>query len=306
MLGLAKENASKLLFSKTIAPIIQKIYSLSKKLPQDQMSYTCKEGIRIDLSVLNSVETCAFIREIALDLKPWRKGPFYLGDLFIDAEWKSYIKWNLLTPFVDLKDKDVADIGCNNGYYLFEMAKFSPKTLVGFDPSGLYKTQFDFINLFLKQNIVYELLGIEHLRIYDKKFDVIFCLGVLYHRSDPIFALKSLFMGLKEGGELILDTLIIDSELEIALCPKKSYAKMPNVYFIPSIPTLRGWCERAGFTQMEILTISETSVNEQRKTEWIEGLSLESFLDPKDPKRTIEGYNAPKRGYFRLKRMKNG
>ncbi|PAF44878.1 tRNA 5-methoxyuridine(34)/uridine 5-oxyacetic acid(34) synthase CmoB [Helicobacter sp. 11S02596-1] len=273
------------------------------------MEYSCNEGIVIDLSpngVILDSQTHTLIEEIALLLRPWRKGPFYIGELFIDTEWKSFIKWQLLAPFVDLAGKDVADIGCNNGYYLFEMAKHSPKSLVGFDPSGLYKTQFDFINLFLKQPITYELLGIQHLRDYQKRFDVIFCLGVLYHRSDPIVALKSLFMGLNDGGELILDTLIIDSTLEIALCPRLSYAKMPNVYFIPSVPTLKGWCDRVGFAEVEVLAISETSTNEQRKTEWIQGLSLESFLDPSDISKTIEGYPAPKRGYFRCKKAKKG
>ncbi|PAF46392.1 tRNA 5-methoxyuridine(34)/uridine 5-oxyacetic acid(34) synthase CmoB [Helicobacter sp. 12S02634-8] len=270
------------------------------------MPYSYAKGIIIALPPFLDTELYPLIQEIALDLKPWRKGPFYLGELFIDTEWQSFMKWDRIACFVDLAGKDVADIGCNNGFYLFAMAKSSPKSLTGFDPSGLYKMQFDFINLFIQQTITYELLGVEHLKIYDKKFDMIFCLGVLYHRSDPILTLKALYAGLKEEGEVILDTLVIDSSLEIALCPKTSYAKMPNVYFIPSVPTLEGWCIRAGFSCVEVLAIWDTTPQEQRKTQWIDGQSLESFLDPKDMHRTIEGYDAPKRGYFRLKRTKNG
>jgi tRNA (mo5U34)-methyltransferase len=119
------------------------------------------------------------IKETALLMKPWRKGPFKLFDIFIDTEWKSYIKYNLIKPHFNLKDKKVADIGCNNGYYLFRMLEENPKRLVGFDPSPLYKTQFDFINHFIKSDIVYELLGVEHAEFYEYKFDFIFCLGVL-------------------------------------------------------------------------------------------------------------------------------
>ncbi len=74
------------------------------------------------------------IKDLAWALRPWRKGPFDIFNTFIDSEWKSFIKYNLLEPHFDLKDKCVADIGCNNGYYLFKMLKHKPKKLVGFDP----------------------------------------------------------------------------------------------------------------------------------------------------------------------------
>ncbi|WP_370690897.1 tRNA 5-methoxyuridine(34)/uridine 5-oxyacetic acid(34) synthase CmoB [Helicobacter cappadocius] len=306
MLEVARKEALKLLSSKTVVPLVNSITDLSLRFADIKCSYKCVEGIRIDFDLPIQKQALEFFTELAFKLKPWRKGPFYLGDLFIDSEWKSFIKWNLIAPYVNIEGKDVADVGCNNGYYMFEMAKLKPSTLTGFDPSGLYKCQFDFINFFLRQNIHYELLGIEHLKIYDRKFDVIFCLGVLYHRSDPIVALKYLYSALKKDGELIADTLIIDSDLDIALCPKTSYAKMPNVYFIPSIKTLQGWCFRAGFAEIEILAIKDTTPLEQRKTQWIDGMSLESFLDPEDHSKTIEGYPAPKRAYFRVKRTKNG
>lgn len=306
MLEHAKEEGRKLLSSKSISPLVDLMKTLPLKFPSMKCSYECDEGLRIRLDPNVSMEALEFYAHLAQKLKPWRKGPFYLGDLFIDSEWRSFIKWNLIAPHINIEGKDVADIGCNNGYYLFEMAKLNPASLTGFDPNGLYKCQFDFINFFLGQNITYELLGIEHLKIYDKKFDVIFCLGVLYHRSDPIVALKSLYSGLKKEGELILDTLIIDSSEEIALCPKTSYAKMPNVYFIPSIKALQNWSFRAGFSDIELLAIKDTTTLEQRKTDWIDGMSLDSFLNPEDLSKTIEGYPAPKRAYFRLKRTKNG
>ncbi len=233
-------------------------------------------------------------------LMPWRKGPFKIGETFIDSEWQSNIKYNLLRPYFDLKDKRVADIGCNNGYYMFRMLEEKPKALVGFDPSPLYKTQFDFINTFVKSEIVYELLGVEHLEFYEEKFDTIFCLGVLYHRSDPVAMLKQLYKGLDTKGEVILDTFYIEGEGEMALCPESSYSKIPNIYFVPTIKALKNWCLRAGFTSFEVLQTSVTQKNEQRKTEWIEGQSLEDFLDPQDNTKTVEGYPAPARVYVRL------
>jgi len=240
------------------------------------------------------------INETAKLLMPWRKGPFQIGETFIDTEWQSNIKYNLLRPYFNLKDKRVADIGCNNGYYMFRMLEDKPKSLVGFDPSPVYKTQFDFINHFVKSEIVYELLGVEHVEYYEEKFDTIFCLGVLYHRSDPVAMLKQLYKGLDKQGEVILDTFYIEGEGEMCLCPKGSYSKIPNIYFVPTIGALKNWCLRAGFVEFEVLETSVTEANEQRKTEWIEGQSLEDFLDRDDSSKTVEGYPAPARVYVRL------
>ncbi len=232
-------------------------------------------------------------------LKPWRKGPFQIFDTFIDSEWNSSIKYNLLKPYFNLKDKKVADIGCNNGYYMFKMLEENPKKIVGFDPSPLCKTQFDFINHYIKSDIEYELLGIEHLEHYSEKFDIIFCLGVLYHRSDPVNSLKSLKKGLEKDGILYLDTFMIDGEEEVALTPNKTYSKIPNIYFVPTISALKNWCLRAGFKEFEVLEIKKTELNEQRKTDWILGDSLGDFLDPNNPNLTVEGYPAPKRVYIK-------
>jgi tRNA (mo5U34)-methyltransferase len=149
---------------------------------------------------------------------------------------------------------------------------------------------------------VYELLGVEHLPFYEEKFDVIFCLGVLYHRSDPVAMLKALFQGLERGGEVYLDTFIIEGEEPYALCPQGSYSKITNVYFVPTLTALENWCIKAGFSDFEVLGTVVTTSDEQRKTDWIESQSLEDFLNPDDSTKTVEGYPAPVRGYVRIKK----
>ncbi len=288
-----RQERQKWMTWKNIAPLRDALQTLPyltcKTTLGDVLSLTCKESVDHEL-----------IEKTARMMMPWRKGPFELFGLFIDTEWQSQIKYNLLRPHFNLKGKKVADIGCNNGYYLFRMQEDAPAKLVGFDPSALYKTQFDFINHFVKSDIVYELLGVEHLPFYEEQFDVIFCLGVLYHRSDPVAMLKALYKGLEPKGEVILDTFMIDGEDEVCLSPAGSYSKISNIYFVPTIPALRNWCLRSGFSGFEVLETSVTCKDEQRKTEWIEGQSLEDFLDPNDNTKTVEGYPAPKRVYVRL------
>jgi len=281
---------------KNIAPLWERINALERVEVEAEL----KDVIKLFL-VKPNPQLSQKVTSLAYDLRPWRKGPFELFGTFIDSEWRSYLKYNLLEPFFNLQDKEVADVGCNNGYYLFRMLSQKPKSLVGFDPSPLFFLQFSLINRFLQAPIRYELLGVEHLPLYPQKFDTIFCLGVLYHRSDPISTLKQLKQGLKKGGELFLDTFFIQGEEPIALTPLKTYSKIPNIYFIPTPSALEHWCKRAGFKSFEILATKVTTPNEQRKTEWILGESLEQFLDPNDPTKTIEGYPAPSRLYVRVR-----
>ncbi|KLE00675.1 tRNA 5-methoxyuridine(34)/uridine 5-oxyacetic acid(34) synthase CmoB [Aliarcobacter butzleri] len=256
-------------------------------------------GNRADLSD----EEYEIIVQTAKKLIPWRKGPFKIFDLEIDSEWQSNIKYNLIRPYFNLKDKIVADIGCNNGYYMFRMLEDCPKRLIGFDPSPLTLHQFEFINHFVKSDIVYEMLGVEHLEFYNHKFDFIFMLGVLYHRPDPVGTLKSLARGLNSKGEILIDTFMIDGDDEICLTPNKRYSKIPNIYFIPTIPALKNWLERAGFENIEVLATTITTSEEQRKTPWSFDESLEDFLDPNDSSKTVEGYPAPKRVYVKARKI---
>lgn len=295
-LDTIREERQSWLEWKNIKPIKEALDLLPNPVVR---AFALKDAIEITLDPNYEAKNSAHIEQIARMMLPWRKGPFRVGSLFIDSEWKSFIKYKIIESHFNLKNRVVGDVGCNNGYYMFQMLKQKPKKVVGFDPSALFFMQFRFINSFIQSQIVYEMLGIEHIEYYEHKFDTLFCLGVLYHRSDPIASLKSLYKALEPNGELILDTFMIDGKEDICLTPKQRYSKIPNIYFIPTISALKNWCYRAGFKDVALLDIKTTNLEEQRKTEWIESQSLNDFLDPNNPELTVEGYPAPKRVYIK-------
>ncbi|MCI5131546.1 MAG: tRNA 5-methoxyuridine(34)/uridine 5-oxyacetic acid(34) synthase CmoB, partial [Candidatus Electrothrix sp. EH2] len=160
----------------------------------------------------------AQVLHLLKNFMPWRKGPFSVFDITVDAEWQSWRKWNRLLPEMpDIKDKLVADIGCNNGYYMFRMAARSPKFVLGFEPYIHHYYTFKALNSFAGlDNLCVDLLGIEHLPLFPTCFDVIFCLGILYHRPSPIDALRDLLTALKPGGCLLLESQAIPGEESVA------------------------------------------------------------------------------------------
>jgi len=231
--------------------------------------------------------------------KPWRKGPYHIHGLHIDTEWRSDFKWDRLAEHIgDLSNKYVLDIGCGSGYHLWRMRGAGAKFVVGIDPTQLFLMQFNAVQHFIGDSNVNLLpLGVEQLPEL-KAFDTVFAMGVLYHRRSPIDFIYQLKSQLVKGGELVLETLIVDGDENTVLVPGDRYAKMRNVWFLPSAKTMCAWLERCGFSNIRVINVDTTTSEEQRKTDWIDTESLQDFLDPNDSTKTIEGYPAPQRAIF--------
>lgn len=238
-------------------------------------------------------------------LHPWRKGPFHLHGVDIDSEWRSDWKWQRLASAVgSLQGKRVLDVGCGNGYHCWRMAGAGAELVIGIDPTQLFLAQFLAVKHFLgEQWPVYLLpLGIEDLPPDPEAFDCVFSMGVLYHRRSPIDHLLELKSCLRAGGELLLETLVIAGGAGNLLLPEGRYAKMRNVWFIPTVATLLAWLRKCGFVEEKVLDVTPTTVQEQRPTEWMSFNSLPDFLDKEDARQTVEGYPAPVRAVVVAKR----
>ncbi|WP_374089716.1 tRNA 5-methoxyuridine(34)/uridine 5-oxyacetic acid(34) synthase CmoB [Methylomicrobium lacus] len=273
--------------------------ALLERLPALSPSLRCLTGDVVQIGRAEDIgdEDRALLLEILRELIPWRKGPYDLYGIPIDTEWRSDWKWNRLQDHISpLTHRLVLDVGCGSGYHCWRMLGAGAKTVVGIDPLLLNVVQFQLVKALHGPAPLHVLpFGIEALPADLKAFDTVFSMGVLYHRRSPIEHLLELRGCLKPGGELVLETLIIDGKLGETLLPEDRYANMRNVWFIPSIATLESWLKRCRFGNIRVVDITPTSIEEQRRTEWMPFQSLPDFLDPNDPALTIEGLPAPKR-----------
>lgn len=231
---------------------------------------------------------------------PWRKGPYRLLGVDIDTEWRSDWKWDRVLPHIQsLHGRRVLDVGGGNGYHGWRMVGEGAELVIGIDPTVVFTMQYQLMQHFIQSDKHFVLpIGIEHMPANLALFDTVFSMGVLYHRRSPLKHLMELRSCLRPKGELVLETLIIDGELGMTLMPEGRYAKMRNVWFIPSVETMLLWLRKCGFKNVRCVDVNVTSLEEQRRTDWMTFESLADYLDPADSSKTIERYPAPMRGVF--------
>ncbi len=265
----------------------------------------CNVDLNADAITVGNDNSCpdATRQEIKTGLRklmPWRKGPFSIHGIEIDTEWRSDWKWNRLKHHIQpLAGRTVLDVGCGSGYHCLRMAGVGAELVIGIDPSPLFVVQHQAIKHFVGEYNTYVLpLGIQHMPARLNAFDTVFSMGVLYHRRSPLDHLIELRDCLRPGGELVLETLVIEGQPGATLMPEARYAKMRNVWFIPSCSTLELWLKRSGFESIKLVDESSTSIEEQRTTDWMQYESLADFLNPNDNRLTVEGYPAPRRAIF--------
>ncbi|MCX4186266.1 tRNA 5-methoxyuridine(34)/uridine 5-oxyacetic acid(34) synthase CmoB [Methylophaga sp. OBS4] len=270
-------------------------------LPQVNLS---RLELKTAVEVGTEADLAGFSRESLIELlkvfHPWRKGPYRLFDIEIDTEWRSDWKWDRVLPHIQsLHGRRVLDVGGGNGYHGWRMLGEGAELVVGIDPTVVFAMQYQLMQHFIQSPRHFVLpIGIEQMPDNLAWFDTVLSMGVLYHRRSPLKHLMELRSCLRPKGELVLETLIIDGEQGMSLMPEGRYAKMKNVWFIPSAATMMLWMRKCGFRDVRCVDINVTSVEEQRRTEWMTFESLQDYLDPADITKTIEGYPAPKRGVF--------
>ncbi len=268
-------------------------------LPNIAVQRTTLNGSLVGASVAAPLDkrTAAQLHEALMGLHPWRKGPYNLFGVHIDSEWRSDWKWDRLSQKIDaLAGRRVLDVGCGSGYHCWRMLGDGATEVIGIDPNPLFVMQFSALQKYLRQDDIWVLpVGIGDLPEKLRAFDTVFSMGILYHRRSPMDHLQDLKDCLRPGGQLVLETLVIEGALGDTLLPEGRYARMGNVWFLPSCDTLISWLAKMGFADVELVDVCVTTTDEQRSTDWMRFHSLSDFLDPDDKRKSIEGHPAPQR-----------
>jgi tRNA (mo5U34)-methyltransferase len=268
-------------------------------LPDIQGDILTLNGSQVGASSTTALDesTVEQLREALMGLHPWRKGPYNLFGVHIDTEWRSDWKWDrLATKIAPLKDRRVLDVGCGSGYHCWRILGHGATEVIGIDPTPLFVMQFGALQKYMQQDNIWVLpVGIQDVPKKLQAFDSVFSMGILYHRRSPMDHLQDLKDCLRPGGQLVLETLVIEGELGDTLVPEGRYAKMGNVWFLPSCDTLLAWLAKMGFVDVALVDVTVTSTEEQRATDWMRFHSLSDFLDPNDHSKSIEGHPAPRR-----------
>lgn len=244
------------------------------------------------------------VRSALEGLIPWRKGPFSFFGTHVDTEWRSDWKWQRVAPHLSpLQGRKVLDVGCGSGYHCWRMAAEEAQLVVGIDPTMLFFVQHLAVKRFCPELPVWFLpVRMEEWPAPSGAFDTVFSMGVLYHRRSPLDHILELKAVLAPGGELVLETLVVEGDERTVLMPEDRYAAMRNVFFLPSVALLTRWLARCGFVDIRCVDESVTSCDEQRATEWMRFQSLADFLDPQDRSLTREGLPAPRRAVMVARR----
>ncbi len=288
-------------------PFAKRIEALLAKVPDRPAQHVRLDRDRVTIGSMQelTLEEQQSLRDLLVALIPWRKGPFRFFGIDIDAEWRSELKWNRIVDLTQpqLEGRRILDVGANNLYYMYRMVAHNPEFVLGVDPMARYFFHAEMQRRFVPDlPLAFELFGVEDLGPYRGFFDTVFCMGIIYHRRNPMEMLDQVAEALKPGGELFLESVTIRGEGSYCLFPEDRYMKAKGYWFLPTKEALANMVRRAPFERVDVLYEHKLDEEEQRRTAWSIYESLGHYLDPSDPKKTIEGYPAPRRAYLRAVR----
>ncbi len=101
------------------------------------------------------------------------------------------VKWRQFSHALaeDLRGKTVLDVGCNAGFYSFEMKRRGADRVLGIDSDESYLSQARFAAAVNELEVEFRNLSVYEVAGLRERFDVVLFLGVLYHLRYPLLAL---------------------------------------------------------------------------------------------------------------------
>ena len=135
-----------------------------------------------------------------------------LPDSFIGGDFPHF-KWLDIAPHIpqDLTGWRVLDVGCNAGFYSFELARRGASVLA-IDVEALYLKQARWAAgvLGLERQVEFRHMGVYEVAQLQESFDLVWFMGVFYHLRYPLLALDVLAQ--KTRRLLMFQTLTLPGE----------------------------------------------------------------------------------------------
>jgi tRNA (mo5U34)-methyltransferase len=131
-----------------------------------------------------------------LDLNGVRTAPaHFLGD-YPANKWQRFA--HVLPQ--DLSGKSVLDIGCNAGFYSFEMKRRGAARVVGIDFDDYYLKQARFAAKVLgHEDVEFRKLTVYDVGVLGERFDLVLFMGLVYHLRHPLLALDLIHQHVARG-----------------------------------------------------------------------------------------------------------
>jgi len=132
----------------------------------------------------------------------------------------------------------VLDIGCNAGFYSFEMKRRGAARVLGVDSEPLYLRQAEFARDQLGMDVEFRQMDVYDIAQLNEKFDWVLFLGVFYHLRHPLYALEKVTQLV--GDKLLFQTMERGSSDAMDVAPDYDFhengvffdERFPRMYFI--------------------------------------------------------------------------
>jgi len=135
-----------------------------------------------------------------------------LPNHFLGGDFPNF-KWQQIEPLLppDLAGWRVLDVGCNAGFYSFELARRGASVL-GIDSDEHYLAQAKWaVNVLeLQHQVEFRQMEVYDLARFEQTFDLVWFMGVFYHLRYPLLVLDLLAQHTKR--QMVFQTLTMPGE----------------------------------------------------------------------------------------------
>jgi tRNA (mo5U34)-methyltransferase len=140
---------------------------------------------------------------------------------------------------LDLRGKTVLDIGCNAGFYSFEMKHRGAERVLGIDTDEHYLRQARFAAEIKGADVEFLRLAVWDVAELQEKFDLVIFMGVLYHLRHPLLALDLIhehaakdlmvFQSMQRGSR---DVIEVEADYDFYTVAQFDEPAYPKMHFI--------------------------------------------------------------------------